>query len=171
MYARVFGNPQLCGGTNACTPSMLSTSQSHEDHNKKLENKLFIILPIGGLLIIGLVFLLYYPWRLKHQGWQQVTLYTFEAVSTMTNNFAATMLLGEGGFSSVYRGELADGTKVAVKRGVQKSPDNSGFLSLQFQREVSSHTVVRGILKVMLIMYSKFILKPLLIFKCWISIK
>ncbi len=170
MYARVFGNPQLCDGTNACTPSVLPTSQSHGDHNKKLP----IILPIGGLLIIGLgllIILLYYLWRLKHQGWQQVTQYTFEAVSTMTNNFAATMLLGEGGFSRVYRGELADGTKVAVKRAVPKRPGPPGFLSLQFQREVSSHTVVRVILKVMLIMYPKFILKPLLIFKFWISIK
>ncbi len=158
MYARVFGNPQLCDGTNG-------------DHNKKFKNTLHIIFPIGALLIIGLVFLLYYLWRLKHQGWQQVTLYTFEAVSTMTNNFAATMLLGEGGFSSVYRGELADGTKVAVKRAVQRRPGHSRILSLQFQREVSSHTVVRVILKVMLIMYLKFILKPLLIFKCWISTK
>jgi hypothetical protein len=158
LNARVFGNPQLFDGTNG-------------DHNKKFKNTLCIILPIGALLIIGLVFLLYYLWRLKHQGWEQVKLYTLEAVSTMTNNFSATMLLGEGGFSSVYRGELADGTKVAVKRAVQRRPGHSRILSLQFQREVSSHTVVRVILKVMLIMYPEFILKPLLIFKCWISIK
>ncbi len=35
LYARDSGNPQLCDASNACPPSMPSTSQSNGDHNKK----------------------------------------------------------------------------------------------------------------------------------------
>ena len=34
----------------------------------------------------------------------------------MTNNFAPENELGRGGFGAVYKGELEDGTKLAVKR-------------------------------------------------------
>ncbi|VFQ91444.1 unnamed protein product [Cuscuta campestris] len=45
----------------------------------------------------------------------------FLAVQEATNNFDESWVIGVGGFGKVYKGELSDGTKVAVKRGNPKS--------------------------------------------------
>ncbi len=46
-------------------------------------------------------------------GWGQ--WYTLRELETATHGFAEDTLLGEGGYGIVYRGELPDGTLVAVK--------------------------------------------------------
>ncbi len=46
-------------------------------------------------------------------GWGQ--WYTLREIETATHGFAEDTLLGEGGYGIVYRGELPDGTLVAVK--------------------------------------------------------
>ncbi|KAL2332088.1 hypothetical protein Fmac_019669 [Flemingia macrophylla] len=45
----------------------------------------------------------------------------FLAVQEATNNFDESWVIGIGGFGKVYKGELSDGTKVAVKRGNPRS--------------------------------------------------
>ncbi|CAH8346269.1 unnamed protein product [Eruca vesicaria subsp. sativa] len=42
-------------------------------------------------------------------------LFTYEEVVSMTSNFASDNLIGEGGNSYVYRGDLSDGRELAVK--------------------------------------------------------
>nr|XP_043635400.1 G-type lectin S-receptor-like serine/threonine-protein kinase At1g67520 [Erigeron canadensis] len=42
--------------------------------------------------------------------------FTFQSISSATNGFSTTNKLGEGGFGAVYKGKLADGQEVAVKR-------------------------------------------------------
>ncbi|GMI97050.1 hercules receptor kinase 1 [Hibiscus trionum] len=56
----------------------------------------------------------------------------FLAVQEATNNFDESWVIGIGGFGKVYRGELNDGTKVAVKRG---NPQSQQGLT-EFQTEI-----------------------------------
>ncbi|XP_076903287.1 G-type lectin S-receptor-like serine/threonine-protein kinase CES101 [Bidens hawaiensis] len=42
--------------------------------------------------------------------------FTFQSISSATNNFSSTNKLGKGGFVEVYKGKLVDGQEVAVKR-------------------------------------------------------
>ncbi|KAK1556237.1 hypothetical protein Q3G72_001112 [Acer saccharum] len=51
----------------------------------------------------------------------QTGTFTFKQLKAATNNFNSTNKLGEGGFGSVYKGQLSDGTVIAVKRLSSKS--------------------------------------------------
>ncbi|KAL4559526.1 hypothetical protein LXL04_031667 [Taraxacum kok-saghyz] len=46
----------------------------------------------------------------------EVHYFTFQSISSATNNFSSINKLGEGGFGVVYKGKLVDGQEVAVKR-------------------------------------------------------
>ncbi|KAI4296570.1 hypothetical protein L6164_036519 [Bauhinia variegata] len=52
----------------------------------------------------------------KHDKLEELPLYDFRKVAIATNNFHSANLLGKGGFGPVYKGELQDGQKIAVKR-------------------------------------------------------
>ncbi len=62
-------------------------------------------------------------------GWGQ--WYTSQEIKLATNDFANNMLLGEGGYGVVYRGQLPDGTLVAVKN-LRNNKSVMPSLSLQF---------------------------------------
>lgn len=44
-----------------------------------------------------------------------VKTYTYKQLKSATDGFAASNKLGQGGFSCVYKGQLKDGTAIAVK--------------------------------------------------------
>ncbi|XP_056855890.1 probable LRR receptor-like serine/threonine-protein kinase At1g29720 isoform X2 [Raphanus sativus] len=58
--------------------------------------------------------------ELRSQGLQTVC-FTWRQLQAATNNFDQTNKLGEGGFGSVFKGELLDGTIIAVKQLSSKS--------------------------------------------------
>ncbi|KAL8162893.1 hypothetical protein V2J09_014382 [Rumex salicifolius] len=59
----------------------------------------------------------------------------------VTNNFSDENILGKGGFGVVYKGELHDGTKIAVKRMESSAIGNKGMN--EFQAEIAVLTKVR----------------------------
>ncbi|KAF5472316.1 hypothetical protein F2P56_009043 [Juglans regia] len=51
----------------------------------------------------------------------QTGFFTYRQIKAATNNFDALNMIGEGGFGSVYKGILLDGTIIAVKKLSSKS--------------------------------------------------
>lgn len=51
----------------------------------------------------------------------QTGFFTLRQIKAATNNFDAANKIGEGGFGSVYKGTLLDGTIIAVKQLSSKS--------------------------------------------------
>ncbi|XP_065877704.1 G-type lectin S-receptor-like serine/threonine-protein kinase At4g27290 isoform X2 [Euphorbia lathyris] len=62
----------------------------------------------------------------------ELSAYEFASLQVATNNFSVANKIGEGGFGSVYKGELQPGQEVAVKRLGQ----NSGQGLREFKNEV-----------------------------------
>ncbi|KAK6123957.1 hypothetical protein DH2020_042302 [Rehmannia glutinosa] len=60
----------------------------------------------------------------------QTVAFTLKQIRTATNNFDAANKIGEGGFGPVYKGQLPDGTVIAVKQLSSKSRQgNREFLN------------------------------------------
>ncbi|XP_017250274.1 probable leucine-rich repeat receptor-like serine/threonine-protein kinase At3g14840 isoform X2 [Daucus carota subsp. sativus] len=55
----------------------------------------------------------------------QTGVFTFQQIKAATDDFAAANKIGEGGFGSVYKGILLDGTTIAVKQLSSKSNQGS----------------------------------------------
>ncbi|KAK8327517.1 hypothetical protein V6Z11_A11G187200 [Gossypium hirsutum] len=66
---------------------------------------------------------------------------SIQVLRNVTNNFCEENILGQGGFGVVYKGELHDGTKIAVKR--MESGVISGKGSTEFMSEIAVLTKVR----------------------------
>lgn len=66
---------------------------------------------------------------------------SIQVLRNVTNNFSEENILGWGGFGVVYKGELHDGTKIAVKR--MESGVISGKGLTEFKSEIAVLTKVR----------------------------
>ncbi|XP_010549447.1 PREDICTED: probable LRR receptor-like serine/threonine-protein kinase At1g29720 [Tarenaya hassleriana] len=82
------------------------------------------------LCVIFLAFGIYTRRRCVHQNTREIDLraqvlqtvcFTWRQLQAATSNFDESNKLGEGGFGSVFKGELADGTIIAVKQLSSKS--------------------------------------------------
>ncbi|XP_073158728.1 receptor protein kinase TMK1 [Henckelia pumila] len=66
---------------------------------------------------------------------------SIQVIKNVTNNFSSDNILGQGGFGTVYKGELHDGTKIAVKR--MECGVITGKGSAEFKSEISVLSKVR----------------------------
>ncbi|KAI0499359.1 hypothetical protein KFK09_020262 [Dendrobium nobile] len=62
--------------------------------------------------------------------------FTLQEISKATENFCSSLKIGEGGFGTVYKGNLDDGTVVAVKRAKMGVRDNCR--NMEFQTEIKT---------------------------------
>uniref|UniRef100_A0A5B7CA14 non-specific serine/threonine protein kinase n=1 Tax=Davidia involucrata TaxID=16924 RepID=A0A5B7CA14_DAVIN len=100
-------------------------------HGKKIHTTVVLEIVAGALFLVLLV--LGILWR---KGWLggkisvdrelrgldlQTGLFTLRQIKAATKNFDAANKIGEGGFGSVYKGLLSDGTLIAVKQLSSKS--------------------------------------------------
>ncbi|XP_073367374.1 G-type lectin S-receptor-like serine/threonine-protein kinase At4g03230 isoform X4 [Aegilops tauschii subsp. strangulata] len=70
-------------------------------------------------------------WRLEQKS-SEFILFDLSEILHATHNFSKENLLGQGGFGPVYKGQLPDGTEIAVKRLASHS--GQGFT--EFENEV-----------------------------------
>ncbi|CAI0440063.1 unnamed protein product [Linum tenue] len=81
----------------------------------------------------------------EHGGIQMVEsgnmVISIQVLRNVTDNFSEKNILGQGGFGVVYKGELHDGTKIAVKR--MESGVISGKGLTEFTSEIAVLTKVR----------------------------
>ncbi|GLT57836.1 hypothetical protein SLA2020_307810 [Shorea laevis] len=96
---------------------------------------------VSTVMLTGMVFigLLCYIWikKLRKQGGgenEEIELPIFDLTTIVkaTNNFSSNNMLGQGGFGPVYKGTLAKGQEIAIKR-LSKS---SGQGMVEFKNEV-----------------------------------
>ncbi|XP_073142875.1 receptor protein kinase TMK1-like [Henckelia pumila] len=66
---------------------------------------------------------------------------SIQVLKNVTNNFSEQNILGRGGFGTVYKGELHDGTKIAVKRMESGVMSEKGLD--EFKSEIAVLTKVR----------------------------
>ncbi|KAE8710125.1 putative receptor protein kinase TMK1 [Hibiscus syriacus] len=66
---------------------------------------------------------------------------SIQVLKEVTNNFSEENVLGRGGFGTVYKGELHDGTKIAVKRMESGVVSEKGLA--EFKSEIAVLTKVR----------------------------
>uniref|UniRef100_A0A7N0TG75 non-specific serine/threonine protein kinase n=1 Tax=Kalanchoe fedtschenkoi TaxID=63787 RepID=A0A7N0TG75_KALFE len=66
---------------------------------------------------------------------------SIQVLRNVTKNFSEENILGSGGFGTVYKGELHDGTKIAVKRMESGAMSDKGLN--EFQAEIAVLTKVR----------------------------
>ncbi|XP_052188970.1 probable LRR receptor-like serine/threonine-protein kinase At5g10290 isoform X4 [Diospyros lotus] len=152
------GNQLNCG--------MISQPCASDSGGSSRKPKVGIIVGIVGgllglLLLGGLLLLL---WKGRHKrnrsevfvdvadevdrriAFGQLKRFSWRELQLATDNFSEKNVLGQGGFGKVYKGVLADNTKVAVKRLTDyESP--GGDAAFQREVEVISVAVHRNLLR------------------------
>ncbi|XP_031247995.1 probable LRR receptor-like serine/threonine-protein kinase At1g07650 isoform X2 [Pistacia vera] len=101
-----------------------------------LKGKKHRVMVVAGTLASSLLLVLLLLLILRRKGWLggnvsadkelrsldlQTGIYTLRQIKVATKNFDAANKVGEGGFGSVYKGVLSDGTVIAVKQLSSKS--------------------------------------------------
>ncbi|KAL8508493.1 hypothetical protein ACS0TY_018936 [Phlomoides rotata] len=116
-------NKALCGASRFQVPPCLLRSRKKSRRKRKLLITMCTTLGIASMVLLLLVTFALLKRRRKRQG--SGTIQTFDVATHQrmsyheleeaTDGFNESDALGKGGFSSVYKGRLTDGSFVAVK--------------------------------------------------------
>eukprot|EP00249_Psilotum_nudum_P019808 c27429_g1_i1 orf=105-2228(+) len=126
-------------GTAFCLFNIQNISRSENKHTKYIYSGAAAAVTL--LLVVGIACLLYVRYKrlriMKQKQFMEkskttlatsvkdasiLTWFTMDEIKAATHNFSRSRIVGTGGFGNVYRGTLADGTEVAVKRFKNCSP-------------------------------------------------
>ncbi|XP_062228665.1 LRR receptor kinase SERL2-like isoform X2 [Phragmites australis] len=155
----IVGNPLICGANTekdcygtAPMPMSYNLNSSHGALSpaKSKSHKFAVAFgsAIGCISFLFLAVGFLFWWRHRRnrqilfdvddQHMENVSLgnvkrFQFRELQSATDNFSSKNILGKGGFGNVYRGQLPDGTLVAVKR---LKDGNAAGGEVQFQTEV-----------------------------------
>lgn len=158
------GSEQDCYGTEPMPLSFnLNNSQSSQPSGRPRSHKVAFALgtSLGGicLLIFGFGLLLWWRQRYNQQIFfdvndqhhEEVCLgnlkrFNFRELQIATDNFSSKNIVGKGGFGVVYKGNLQDGTVVAVKR-LKDGNAVGGEIQFQTEVEMISLAVHRNLLR------------------------
>ncbi|XP_026437864.1 probable LRR receptor-like serine/threonine-protein kinase At5g10290 [Papaver somniferum] len=124
------GNNLNCG-RGFPRPCASASDDSGVSHNSKLGLILGII---GGVVILVFGIVIFFLWKSRSKGhgrevfvdvagevdrriaFGQLKQFAWRELQLATDSFSEKNVLGQGGFGKVYKGVLADNTKIAVKR-------------------------------------------------------
>ncbi|KAJ0960962.1 hypothetical protein J5N97_001066 [Dioscorea zingiberensis] len=124
------GNSLICG-TSFQNPCESTISNQGESNHSKIGLVFGTIGGIIGLLIIGVLLILYKGKKKVYRpevfvdvageddrriAFGQLKRFAWRELQIATDSFSEKNILGQGGFGKVYKGVLADNTKIAVKR-------------------------------------------------------
>nr|XP_043631261.1 receptor kinase-like protein Xa21 [Erigeron canadensis] len=117
----IVGNGQLCGGV---IELYLPKCSSNKRKNNLSLAVILVISIVPALLCVALVLLLFMCCRRKREvesdppetrSGESLIQVSYEALYKATDGFSTKNLIGEGSFSSVYKGCLDDGVILAIK--------------------------------------------------------
>ncbi|XP_031386051.1 probable LRR receptor-like serine/threonine-protein kinase At5g10290 isoform X2 [Punica granatum] len=154
------GNKLNCG-INLPYPCASESGSSSSSRKSKVG---IIIGVVGGLVLLLLCGMLVFLYKGRQKGYRreafvdvagevdgripfgQLKRFAWRELQIATDNFCEKSVLGQGGFGKVYKGVLADGTKIAVKRLTDfESP--GGDAAFQCEVEMISVAVHKNLLR------------------------
>ncbi|XP_058751338.1 receptor-like serine/threonine-protein kinase SD1-8 [Vicia villosa] len=116
-----------------------NSSSSGGSHKKNPKVEIIgITISVAAVIVLGLCILLYKKRKLlSHRNTDNMDeldlpMFDFNSITIATNNFLEANKLGHGGFGSVYKGMLAEGQEIAVKR----LSETSGQGNEEFKNEI-----------------------------------
>ncbi|XP_047043888.1 G-type lectin S-receptor-like serine/threonine-protein kinase At4g03230 [Lolium rigidum] len=130
-------------GTSTSAPA---GDRADQEHGSSSPNAMKIMVSVMVVVIFCTLFYCIYCWRwrkrnavrrteaqsLQRMSSSELPLMDLASIHVATSNFSTANKLGEGGFGPVYRGVLAGGAEIAVKRLSERSRQGAA----EFRNEV-----------------------------------